>query len=62
MSTLDGNLRHGVVKNGLPLAEERETLAEQLRARGFQTAAVVSSPSSWTRSSASPRAIVPLRR
>jgi arylsulfatase A-like enzyme len=36
-------LRHGVVKNGLPLAEERETLAERLRARGFQTAAVVSS-------------------
>ncbi len=36
-------LRHGVVKNGVPLAEDRETLAEQLRANGFQTAAVVSS-------------------
>jgi arylsulfatase A-like enzyme len=35
-------LRHGVVKNGLRLAEERETLAERLRAHGFQTAAVVS--------------------
>jgi arylsulfatase A-like enzyme len=36
-------LRHGVVKNGSPLAEERQTLAERLRARGFQTAAVVGS-------------------
>jgi arylsulfatase A-like enzyme len=36
-------LQHGVVKNGLRLAEERETLAERLRAHHFQTAAVVSS-------------------
>ena len=36
-------LRHGVLKNGLPLADERETLAERLRAHGFQTAAVVGS-------------------
>ena len=35
--------RHGVVKNGLRLAEQHETLAERLRAQRFQTAAVVSS-------------------
>jgi arylsulfatase A-like enzyme len=34
---------HGVVKNGLELAERHETLAEILAARGYQTAAVVSS-------------------
>jgi arylsulfatase A-like enzyme len=34
--------RHGVVKNGLRLAEQYETLAERLRAHRFQTAAVVS--------------------
>ncbi|MDB4433389.1 sulfatase-like hydrolase/transferase [bacterium] len=36
-------IAHGVVKNGLVLAPEHETLAEILRIRGYQTAAVVSS-------------------
>ncbi|MCP5057789.1 MAG: sulfatase-like hydrolase/transferase [bacterium] len=35
--------RHGVLKNGLSLADGRETLAERLKGEGFQTAAVVSS-------------------
>lgn len=34
---------HGVVKNGLPLAADLDTLPERLRARGAQTAAIVSS-------------------
>jgi arylsulfatase A-like enzyme len=32
---------HGVVRNGFPLAEERETLAERLSAAGWATRAVV---------------------
>jgi arylsulfatase A-like enzyme len=32
--------RHGVVKDGLRLAEQHETLAERLRARRFQTASL----------------------
>ncbi len=34
---------HGVVKNGIPLAEEFETLAESLAERGYQTGGIVSS-------------------
>jgi arylsulfatase A-like enzyme len=34
---------HGVVKNGLPLAAEHQTLAEALSGAGYRTAAVVSS-------------------
>ena len=36
-------IEHGVVKNGLALPERHVTLAERLRALGFQTAAIVSS-------------------
>jgi len=36
-------IAHGVVKNGLPLVEEHDTLAEILSASGYRTAAVVSS-------------------
>ncbi|MBU0753660.1 MAG: sulfatase-like hydrolase/transferase [Planctomycetes bacterium] len=36
-------LTHRVIKNGLTLSEEYETLAELLRARGYATAAFVSS-------------------
>ena len=36
-------IEHGVVKNGLVLGERHATLAERLRAHGFQTAAIVSS-------------------
>lgn len=36
-------LTHGVVKNGYVLAAEHVTLAERLRAQGYQTAAIVSS-------------------
>lgn len=35
--------RHGVIKNGVPLPEERETLAEIFSEAGYQTAAFVSS-------------------
>jgi arylsulfatase A-like enzyme len=34
---------HGVTKNAVPLANEHETLAERLRASGYQTAGVASS-------------------
>jgi arylsulfatase A-like enzyme len=34
---------HGVVKNGLVLDPDHETLAERLQARGYQTGAIVSS-------------------
>lgn len=34
---------HGVVRNGIPLAERETTLAEHLAARGYQTAGFVSS-------------------
>lgn len=36
-------MRHGVVKNGIPLDQEIETLAETLSGAGFDTASVVSS-------------------
>ena len=36
-------IEHGVVKNGLVLAERHATMAERLRALGMQTAAIVSS-------------------
>ena len=36
-------IRHGVLKNALPLGDEHETLAERVGDHGFQTAAVVSS-------------------
>jgi arylsulfatase A-like enzyme len=36
-------LAHGVVKNGISLGDAEETLAEHLRAAGYQTAAIVSS-------------------
>jgi arylsulfatase A-like enzyme len=36
-------LRHGVVRNGVPLAEDASTLAEALRRAGYTTAAFVSS-------------------
>jgi arylsulfatase A-like enzyme len=36
-------IAHGLVKNGLPLAEREQTLAEVLRDQGWSTAAIVSS-------------------
>jgi arylsulfatase A-like enzyme len=36
-------LRHGVVRNGVPLADDANTLAELLRGRGYDTAAFASS-------------------
>ena len=36
-------IAHGYVKNGLRLDEAHQTLAERLRAQGYQTAAIVSS-------------------
>jgi choline-sulfatase len=36
-------ISHGVVKNGLSLSQDQETLAEKLQANGYQTAGFVSS-------------------
>jgi arylsulfatase A-like enzyme len=37
-------ITHGVVKNGIPLADKHRTLAEVMRERGYQTHAITSSP------------------
>jgi arylsulfatase A-like enzyme len=41
--TGEAPIRHGAVKNGIRLSADADTLAERLRAAGFQTAAIVSS-------------------
>lgn len=37
------DLRHGVTRNGVPLSQDSETLAERFRAQGYATAGFVSS-------------------